>query len=282
VVEHGHQYEQSCFQQDLQDGKHGLEQTKAWWQSSRSVLANSSNTAPHGNGIYARGIVELVLSNTHLRYDDVPETLRLDYIRLLTLRARAFQIAATASTLLTTKIRLRRNRESLWSKDAERLLAQDLLATDAARIVSIIESSHMMPESTKTGLLDFVNRVLPPAVTAAKNVATAETARMVAIQSRRQFEPSDIPELEGDSSDVFSEQIATFVLKSLREHIFTRLAAVSTAEKVRSTTNAAEVLARAGMPEFVGEVNSLVEQLERIRAVDLRAHFTWYDSIAEA
>jgi hypothetical protein len=282
VVEHGHQHEQSCFQQDLQDGKHGLEQTRAWWQSSRAVLATSSNTIPHGNAIYARGIVDLVLSNTHLRYDDVPETLRLDYIRLLTLRARAFQIAAVASTLLTTKIRLRRNRESLWTKDAERLMAQDLLATDAARIVSVIGSSHMMPESTKTGLLDFVHRVLPPASAAARNVATAETAKGIAIQSRLPFDPSAVIDVEGDNGDVFSEQIATFVLKSLREHIFARLAAMSTAEKVRTTTSAAEVLARAGMPEFVGEVNSLVEQLEKIRAVDLRAHFTWYDGVAEA
>jgi hypothetical protein len=282
VVEHGHQHEQSCFQQDLQDGKHGLEQTRAWWQSSRAVLATSSNTTPHGNAIYARGIVDLVLSNTHLRYDDVPETLRLDYIRLLTLRARAFQIAAVASTLLTTKIRLRRNRESLWTKDAERLMAQDLLATDAARIVSVIGSSHMMPESTKTGLLDFVHRVLPPASAAARNVATAETAKGIAIQSRLPFDPSAVIDVEGDNGDVFSEQIATFVLKSLREHIFARLAAMSTAEKVRTTTSAAEVLARAGMPEFVGEVNSLVEQLEKIRAVDLRAHFTWYDGVAEA
>ena len=282
VVEHGHQHEQSCFQQDLQDGKHGLEQTRAWWQSSRAVLATSSNTTPHGNAIYARGIVDLVFSNTHLRYDDVPETLRLDYIRLLTLRARAFQIAAVASTLLTTKIRLRRNRESLWAKDAERLMAQDLLATDAARIVSIIGSSHMMPESTKTGLLDFVHRVLPAASAAARNVATAETAKGIAIQSRLPFNPAGVIDVEGDNGDVFSEQIATFVLKSLREHIFARLAAMSTAEKVRTTTSAAEVLARAGMPEFVGEVNSLVEQLEKIRVVDLRAHFTWYDGVAEA
>ena len=281
VVEHGHQHEQSCFHQDLQDGKHGLEQTRAWWQSSRTVLTSESNPSPHGNTVYARGIVDLVLSNTHLKYDDIPETLRLDYIHLLTLRARGLQIATTASTLLTTKIRLRRNRESLWSKDAERLMAQDLLGTDAARIVSIIESSHMMPESTKTGLLDFVNRVLPPAVIAAKNVAAAETAKTVAMQSLHPYDPARMVEQEGDNGDVFSEQIATFVLKSLREHIFARLSAVSTAEKVRTTTSAAEVLARAGMPEFVGEANSLVEQLERIRSVDLRAHFTWYDQIAE-
>lgn len=282
VVEYGHQHEQSCFQQNLQDGKHGLEQTRAWWQSSRTVLTSDSNPTPHGNAVYARGIVDLALSNTHLKFDDLPETLRLDYIRLLTLRARAFQIATTASILLTTKIRLRRNRESLWTKDAERLMAQDLLATDASRIVSLIESSHMMPEATKTGLLDFVNRVLPPAVIAAKNVAAAETARTVIMQSRDPYDPSRFSEQEGDSGDMFSEQIATFVLKSLREHIFTRMAAVSTAEKVRITTSAAEVLARAGMPEFLGEVNSLVEQLERIRTVDLRAHFTWYDRIAEA
>jgi len=88
------------------------------------------------------------------------------------------------------------------------------------------------------------------------------------------------PSARREEADVFTEQVATFVLKSLREHVFARLSAASTAEKVRVTTSAAEVLARAGMPEFVAEVGSLVDVLERVKNVDLRAHEKWYDEVA--
>jgi hypothetical protein len=163
-----------------------------------------------------------------------------------------------------------------------------------ARIVSIIESSHMMPDATREGLLNFVSRVLPAAAAAAKKSLHAEQARVHAIQTGGVYEPTstsrnctpcqaDTPRAssaEWEGEDVFTEQVATFVLKSLREHVLARLSAASTAEKVRVTTSAAEVLARAGMPEFVAEVGSVVEVLERVKNVDLRAHEKWYDEIA--
>jgi hypothetical protein len=34
------------------------------------------------------------------------------------------------------------------------------------------------------------------------------------------------------------------------------------------------------MPEFVAEVGSVVEVLERVKNVDLRAHEKWYDEVA--
>jgi hypothetical protein len=223
-------------------------------------------------------LTDLVLRNTHLCHSDLPETLQLDYIRLLKWRARAFHMVATSSVLLTTKIRLRRNRESQWAKDAERLMSLDLLSTDVSRIVSLIESSHMMPETIKEGLSDFVGRVLPPAIAAAKNADTAERDRQDAVHSQSDYHPSeDEPTMAGD---VFTEQIASFLLKSLREHVFARLSATGTAERVRATTSAAEVLARAGMPEFLEEVNHLVDALDRIRSVDLKAHGKWYDQVA--
>ncbi|KAK7897077.1 hypothetical protein LTR67_004965 [Exophiala xenobiotica] len=274
VLEHGHEHEIASFEKDLRDGEHTLERTKHWWSSSRaSVSANAS-----GSVVYARGLTDLVLRNTHLCHSDLPETLQLDYIRLLKWRARAFHMVATSSVLLTTKIRLRRNRESQWAKDAERLMSLDLLSTDVSRIVSLIESSHMMPETIKEGLSDFVGRVLPPAIAAAKNADTAERDRQDAVHSQSDYHPSeDEPTMAGD---VFTEQIASFLLKSLREHVFARLSATGTAERVRTTTSAAEVLARAGMPEFLEEVNHLVDALDRIRSVDLKAHGKWYDQVA--
>ena len=100
------------------------------------------------------------------------------------------------------------------------------------------------------------------------------------VQSQYQDDPSNAPAGLYSTGDVFSEQISTFVLKSLREHVFVRLSASSTADRVRATTSTAEVLARAGMPEFVNDVGNMVDILERIKVVDLRAHSRWYDEIA--
>ncbi|EHY60987.1 hypothetical protein ABEF92_004354 [Exophiala dermatitidis] len=279
VLEHGHEHEIASFEKDLQEGVHALERTKRWWADARSSTTSSN---PSGSVVYARGLTDLVLRNSHLSSHDVPETLQLDHLRLLKLRSRVFHMIATASILLTTKIRLRRNRESSWTKDAERLMSLDLLTTDCHRIVSLLESSHMMPDATKEGLSNFVGRVLPPAVAAAQNANTAEQARQDAIHNQSAQEGSVAVEQEQkmDSGDVFSEQIASFMLKSLREHVFARLSASGTAERVRTTTGAAEILARVGMPEFLGEVNRIVDELERIRAVDLKCHGKWYDQIA--
>lgn len=274
VLERGHEHEIASFEKDLREGVHGLERTKQWWAAAKvSVAPNTS-----GGAIYARGLTDLVLRNSHLCYRDLPETLQLDYIRLLKLRARAFHMVATSSVLLTTKIRLRRNRESMWTKDAERLMSLDLLNTDVNRVVSLVESSHMMPESTKEGLSNFVSRVLPAAVEAARNAETAEQDRQDAIHSQSEYDPSE--DEDDGTGDVFTEQIASFLLKSLREHVFARLSASGTAERVRTTTGAAEVLARVGMPELLEEVHRLVDGLGRIRAVDLKAHGKWYDQVA--
>ncbi|EXJ82371.1 hypothetical protein A1O3_06184 [Capronia epimyces CBS 606.96] len=277
VLERGHEHEIASFERDLQEGVHALERTKQWWTDARSNTTSSNRS---GSVIYARGLTDLVLRNSHLWSNDVPETVQLDRIRLLKLRARVFHMIATASILLTTKIRLRRNRESLWTKDAERLMSLDLLTSDGHRIVSLLESSHMMPDSTKEGLSNFVGRVLPPAVAAAQNADTAEQDQQDASHGQITSDPSAVEREKTNPDDVFSEQIASFMLKSLREHVFGRLSASGTAERVRTTTGAAEVLARVGMPEFLEEVNRLVDELERIRAVDLKAHGRWYDQIA--
>ena len=272
VLEHGHEHEIASFEGDIQHGVHSLERTKQWWANAKTML-NSPNA--NGNTVYARGLSDLIMRNTHLNILDVPETLQLDYTRLLRLRARVFQMVAISSILLTSKIRLRRNRESLWAKDAERLMSLDLLTVDVDRVVSLVESSHMMPESTREGLFNFIGRVLPPAVGAATNAHAAEQARQDAVQPHTSYDPG-----ERVTTDVFNEQIASFLLKSLHAHVFARLSATGTAERARTTTSAAEVLARAGMPEFVAEVNHLVDALDKIRSVDLKAHEKWYDQIA--
>lgn len=279
VLEKGHEHEFVSFERDVRNGVHALERTKQWWTNASSSLSSPRN---NGSAIYARGLVDLVLRNSGLHYVDFPETLQLDYVRLLKLRARVFHMVATSSILLTTKIRLRRHRESLWTNDAQRLMSLDLQTVDANRIVSLIESSHMMPESTKEGVANFVGRVLPPAAAAAHHVEVAEHELQDALHSQSAYKFSQGHLSETDGEDGFSEQIASFLLKSLREHVFARLSASGTAERVRTTTGAAEALARLGMPEFLDEVNRLVNSLDKIRTVDLKAHSKWYDQIAAA
>ncbi|KAJ9655292.1 hypothetical protein H2198_005821 [Neophaeococcomyces mojaviensis] len=280
VIEHGHEHEYLMFEKDIENGVHHLERTRTWWSGARAVVSSTSaTTVSHANAIYARALVDLAFANAPLKFENFPETLRLDYVRLLKLRARVFKIVAIASILLTSKIRLRRNRESLWTKEAERLMKLDIMSIDVAKIVSLIESGHMMPDTTRAGLLDFVSRVLPSAVAAASKVKTVENERQIAIQERRDFDPAS-GSAEVETGDVFREQIATFILKSLREHIYTRLAASSTAEKVRTTSGASETLARVGMPEFVSDVGIIIDALERVKTVDLKAHEKWYDQVA--
>ncbi|KIV97499.1 hypothetical protein PV10_01249 [Exophiala mesophila] len=279
VLEKGHEHEFVSFERDIQTGVHALERTKQWWANARSSLSTPRST---GSAIYARGLVDLVLRNSGVQYVDFPETLQLDYVRLLKLRARVFHVIATSSILLTTKIRLRRHRESLWTNDAQRLMSLDLQTVDANRIVSLIESSHMMPDSTKEGVANFVGRVLPPAAAAAHHVDLAEQEYQDALHNQVAYDFSKSNSAGTDGEEGFSEQIASFLLKSLREHVFARLSASGTAERVRTTTGAAEALARLGMPEFLDEVNRLVNSLDKIRTVDLKAHSKWYDQIAAA
>lgn len=280
VVEHGHEHEYSSFENDLGSGVHSLDHARAWWRNGKAHVSGvPTGTTAYANAVYARALTDLVLGNRTLQFDDVPETLGLDYLRLHKLRARVFQAVATASVLLTSKIRLRRNREALWTLEAERLMKLDFLSIDVSRIVSIIASSHLMPESTRSGLTDFVSRVIPAASAACRKLKRLGQDRAAAVQSHRAFHPAQ-SQAETETGDVFSEQIATFILKSLREHVYARLAASSAADKARVTSSASETLARIGMPEFVGEINAVVDMLEKIRAVDLRAHEKWYDEIA--
>lgn len=274
VLERGHEHEMAMFERDVAGGVHTLEHAKDWWNGAKSALTTSNR---NGGSIYARALTDLIFQNAHLKFTQIPETLRLDYLRLLRLRAKVTKIVTMSSVLLTTKLRLQRNREALWTADKDRLMAIDLLNIDAARIVQLVGTSRTMPESIKSGLLNFVSRVLPPAISAARNAADVEADRQTCIQEQRSWNPA---ELSVDAGDVFSEQIASFLLKSLREHVFSRLSAQSAADKARTTSATAETLARAGMPEWVAETSDIVRSLEKIRDVDLKAHEKWYDQIA--
>jgi hypothetical protein len=61
--------------------------------------------------------------------------------------------------------------------------------------------------------------------------------------------------------------------------VLSRLSASSASERVRAASTASQSLAGAGMPEFVGQVGQLTEELNKVREVDWLCHGTVYERI---
>ena len=289
VLEHGFEHERATFGSMVSSGEISLEKTKNFWKQSRRTLTTDSRTRDGANStnaaqiVYTKALVDLVLSNNDIDSIIIPETLSLDCKRLLSLRATAFKMAATAAILLTSKIRLRRSGETRWGSDADRIMNLDFSAcsTNAQRIVSIVESHHLMPEVTRDALLSFVSRVLPPATSASTRAAAVDEFSHPAVSAASSAQPADSNTSSTSPQPTFSEPLATHLLRTLHSHVLQRLSVTSTAERVRVTTSAAETLARAGMPEFVAEVGKMVDILEKIRKVDLGCHGCWYEEVAK-
>ena len=287
ILERGADHEQAAFEQDLASDTHDLSRLKSFWIDAHASLTGNSSTAsqPTPQKIYTRALVDLVLSaNNPPRLTSLPENLRLDYVRLMSLRALALRVSATSAILLTTKIRLRRDRESQWKLDADRIGALDFTQDNLeARILSVLETLHLMPEGVRDGVRVFVEKVAPSAKAAAKNVAQVQ-ASIEAIRvdgGRLEKELEKLENNEGAEArlqnDVVTEQVAIVVLKALREIVYTKLCAMGIQE--RSVRNAAEGLTRAGIGEFGSEVGDIVEGLARVRSVDWRAHAKWFEEI---
>jgi len=71
------------------------------------------------------------------------------------------------------------------------------------------------------------------------------------------------------------------LLNRLKAHVLSRLSATTASEKVRTTSAASEVLATAGLPEFVGSVGRIVEEVGRCAVVDKAAHAVWYEVVSK-
>ncbi len=71
------------------------------------------------------------------------------------------------------------------------------------------------------------------------------------------------------------------LLKKTQTHVLSRLAASSSEERIRTSTTASEVLGSSGMPEFVGRIGDIVQELGRVADVDREAHGKWYDEVAK-
>ncbi|KAI9815096.1 MAG: hypothetical protein M1827_002939 [Pycnora praestabilis] len=257
-------YEQRQFTHDLESNTINLQKTQRWWSHARKkAFAEANRRDPQGSNlpanrpsaekIYMQGLTDLAISTTPLQEINTPETLQLDQDRITRICSHALKIVTIGSILLTAKNMLKRDVRSQWKveatriwdalKDGEYIKPND---TTAMQIQSILESSHAIPPATKTQLVSTINRVLYQA-----------------------------------QSGQLTDAVMKLLFQRLKSHILTRLSATSAGDRVRAASTASEGLASSGLPEFVGQIGGIVEELIRVADVDRKAHGIWYEKIAE-
>ncbi|KAJ6004099.1 hypothetical protein N7522_005744 [Penicillium canescens] len=286
LIEEAPGYEQRTFDRGIADGTISVRKTRRFWRTHHKIIVDEmkkrdpekihGEPRPHSARVYAQGLADTVLSNAIVSEDLIPETLSLDRQRLERLHARAFQIVATASILLTAKNLLKRDVRSQWKPEADRILSLDFNEISAERVQSILESTHPMPPAASAQLAATIKRVLGPVATAC--IAAAPQLAVVSSNVSASEMPSTDSQANAPS---FSDPVARLMLSRLRSHVLSRLSASSASERVRATTTASQNLAAAGMPEFVNEVGQVVEELEKVREVDWLCHGAVYQGLYE-
>ncbi|KAJ4352677.1 hypothetical protein N0V95_004061 [Ascochyta clinopodiicola] len=255
-------YEQRMFAQDLEEGKITLDRTRRWWRSAAINMHTEADrrdpwaqpnpmNRPTAHKIYARGLVDLAISVPPLRDSELPETLGLDRDRISRIREDALRITTIGGILLTAKNLLKRDVRSQWKPQATRMweVLKDGYLKDPStpsKIASLLESSHNMPPSTRAQLSSTVTRLL----------TQAESGRL-------------------------SDPVTKVLFQRLKTHIFNRVSASSSGERVKAASTATEGLATTGLAEFVPQVADICEQLSKVGEVDRKAHGKWYEEIAE-
>lgn len=254
-------YEQRMFAQDLEEGNISLDRTRRWWRSAAINMHTEADrrdpwtqpnpmNRPTAHKIYARGLVDLAISVPSLRDSELPETLALDRARISRIREDALRITTIGGILLTAKNLLKRDVRSQWKPQATRMweVLKDGYMKDPttpSKISSLLESSHNMPPSTRAQLSSTVTRLL----------TQAESGKL-------------------------SDPVAKVLFQRLKTHIFNRVSASSSGERVKAASTATEGLATTGLAEFVPQVADICEQLSKVGEVDRKAHGKWYEEIA--
>ena len=256
-------YEQRMFTQDLEENKITLDRTRRWWRSAAVNMhteadrrdpwsqANPINR-PTAHKIYARGLVDLAIATPPLRNSELPETLELDRARISRIREDALRITTIGGILLTAKNLLKRDVRAQWKSEASKMwlvLKENGYMSDPStpsKISSLLESSRNMPPSTRSQLSSTITRLL----------TQAEAGKL-------------------------SDPVMKVLFQRLKTHIFNRVSASSSGERVKAASTATEGLATTGLPEFVSQVAFICEQLGKVGEVDRKCHGKWYEEIAE-
>lgn len=254
-------YEQRMFAQDLESGTITLQNSKRWWRNaSVNMLTEADRRDPEhirlpadrptAQKIYCRGLLDLAISQGVQDDADWPETLALDKNRLLEIRRNAMHVVCIGAALLTAKNLLKRDVRSQWKSQASRLwdlLNKDGLASEdiGQKAFGVLESAQNMPPATRTSLQSACTRFF----------AQAAVGRL-------------------------TDPVLKVLFQRLKSHVFARVSAISSQDRVRAASTASEGLASAGLPEFVAQVSEMVDVLGRVTDVDWKSHGPWYDQIA--
>lgn len=248
LIKEAPSYEQDFFAKEIGDRQ--LSKTLQWWTHSKTKLQEEASRRPASNAnrvgaekIYLQGITDLAIAVSPLNVIDTPETLEIDLSRFNRIRLNVLRMITISTILVTAKNLLKRDVRSQWKVESQRMW--DLPYDSSQSFLSIIDSRHAMPASTKAQLSGTIERVLVDA------------------KSRQTTDP-----------------VSKVLLKKVKAHIFARLSASSAEERVRATTTSSQVLASGGMSEFVEQVGSLIGELARVGEVDRASHGKWYDDIA--
>ncbi|KAG8631518.1 hypothetical protein KVT40_000658 [Elsinoe batatas] len=255
-------YEQRMFAQDLEAGRTTLTQTTRWWRNaSVNALTEADRRDPEQirlamdrptpPKIHARGLIELATSSTMLEESAWPETLALDRERLLHIRRNFYRIICIGASLLTAKNLMKRDVRAPWRPEANRLWdlsskagleAEDL----SQQVSSVLLSSRGMPEASEKFLQAAVGRFC-----------------------------------QQSASARLSDPVLKILAQRLRTHIFMRISASTSQERVRAASSASESLSSAGLPEFIAHISDIVDVMSRLADVDFKAHGPWYEQIAQ-
>lgn len=254
LIKEAASYEEGCFSKTMETGS--PLKTVQWWDRARAkAIEDTSRRAVDGASylssrltperIYSQGLIDLAIAVTKLGDHDLPETLELDRERILRMRSDVLRMITIDAILLTAKNLLKRDVRSQWKPEASRMW--NLPYESVQNFLSIVDSRHTMPFTSKNQLSTAIERILTEARTGQAN-----------------------------------HPVMKVLLRKMKTHILTRLTASSTEDRVRATSTAGEVLASGGLAEFVGEIGRLVDELAIVGEVDRAAHGKWYDEISNA
>lgn len=257
LIQEARGYEHRMFAQDLEGGTISLQGTKSWLSNaSVNLVTEIGYTDNRGRTSFerthARGIVNLAIGSLKLQSNDVPETLQLDTVRLARIRLDTQRLITVGAILLTAKNILKRDVRTQWKADAKRIFDSIKFDDDnadsslVAKIVATIESSHPMPQSSREQLSSFIGRFLT--------------------DSRRER---------------LTDPVMKLLTQRLKLHLFNRLAASSSLERVRMASTASEGLAVIGLSEFIGQIGQIADELSKVSNIDRDAHSVWYRQIVD-
>lgn len=247
-------YEQKCFATNFGDAP--LIRTTQWWAQAKKktgeeMARRSTGSTPTptnrvtSDKIYMQGLVDLAVGDAELQEVDFPETLELDRTRLSRMRTDILRMVVTSAILLTAKNLMRRDVRSQWKEQAQRMW--DLSFEDPQAFIGAIESRYALPPTTKTQLSGTIERIL----------------------------------LDGRNRQV-THPVVKVLLQKIKTHVYARLSASSSEERVKAASTASQVLSSGGLPEFVVQIGALVDELQKIAEVDREAHGKWYDGVVDA